>query len=113
MADPNLSDFYGRLGRIQKAHKKGYGFEAVGTLGRSYYTKQARRRPSFIGPIVVVLLGVIGLKGAIRYSVGSATYDQRVAALQKGDSVERLGAYIMSADPATLFVSARIRELMN
>ena len=44
MADQNMVDFYGRVSRIKKARAKGYGFEAVGTLGRSYYTQHAPAR---------------------------------------------------------------------
>ena len=37
MADPNLVDFYSNVARFEKKRAKGYGFDAAGTLGRSYF----------------------------------------------------------------------------
>ncbi len=37
MADPNLVDFYSNVARFEKMRAKGYGFDAAGTLGRSYF----------------------------------------------------------------------------
>jgi hypothetical protein len=45
--------------------------------------------------------------------VGAATYDRRVDALQSGQSLDRLGGWLMQADPATLWVSQFISELVD
>jgi hypothetical protein len=58
MTDPNLNDFKGRVARIQEARQNGYGFEATGTLGRSYYHRSAAQRRSVIGPVVFMVLCV-------------------------------------------------------
>ena len=79
MSDPNLSDFYGRVARIQKARSKGYGFEAPGTLGRSSYAPPRTRRRSILGPVVFLLVCAVLLKGAIYQSVGADSYAERVA----------------------------------
>ena len=44
MAGQDYSEFYARLVRLERARAKGYGFEADGTLGRSYYYKPPRKR---------------------------------------------------------------------
>ena len=112
MSDPNLSDFYGRVARIQKARSKGYGFEAPGTLGRSSYAPPRTRRRSILGPVVFLLVCAVLLKGAIYQSVGADSYAERVAGLMAGDGVEWVGGWLMQTEPATLFVSDRITALL-
>jgi hypothetical protein len=111
VGDPNLRDFYGRITRIEQARADGYGFEAPGTIGLSHYRKAERRRIPVLGPLFVVVLMALALKGAIHYKVGAATYDQRVESLQNGQSFDRLGGWLMQADPATVWVSNFIREM--
>ena len=115
MADQNMVDFYGRVSRIKKARAKGYGFEAVGTLGRSYYTQHAPSRPriSILKPALIVLFSAFGLKGAIHYQVGGSVYSERVAELKSGEGFDRLGGYLMQADPVTVFVSAKLQETIG
>ncbi len=112
MTDPNLTDFYGRVARIQKARTKGYGFEAPGTLGRShfYHPKSARR--SFLGPLLFLALCAFLLKGAILHSVGAQSYDDRVAVLMAGDGMERAGGWLMQSEPVTAFVADKITAVL-
>ena len=110
MADPNLVDFYSNVARFEKMRAKGYGFDAAGTLGRSYFNPTTRKRRSYLLPFVVVLCAGFGLKGMIYQSVGAKSYDQRVQALQVGEGFDRLGGWLMQADPVTVFVAGKIRE---
>lgn len=111
MGDPNLKDFYGRVSRIEQARAEGYGFEAPGTVGLSHYTRTQRRRMSIIGPLCVAILMTLALKGFIHFKVGAATYQARVETLQAGQGFDKLGAWLMQADPATLWVSGFITDL--
>jgi hypothetical protein len=113
MADPNMSDFYGRVARIQKAHAKGYGFEAPGTLGRSYYQKPVARRRSVLGPLLFLALCVILLKGTMYLKVGAETYNSRVGDLMAGQGMDRVGGWLMQADPATVYVAGKIEALLE
>ncbi len=110
--DPNLNDFYTRVSRIEKTHAKGYGFEAPGTVSR----RGAGRAGAWLGRLVktVIFAAVIGiaLKGTIHYFVGAQTYETRVAALAVGEGFDPIGAWLMHADPATLFVSAQLQALL-
>ena len=110
-ADPNLNEFYGRVARIEKAHAKGYGFEAAGTLGRSSTWKQQKSGWRFLKPLVVVLAMGLGLKGVIHYYVGAELYQERVAGLQAGEGFDRVGGMLMQADAATLAISATLAEV--
>lgn len=112
MTDPNLTDFYGRVARIERARAKGYGFEAPGTLGRSYYTRPAPRRRSFLGPVLFLLCCAFLLKGAMYNQVGASLYNDRVAALMGGEGIERVGGWLMQADVVTIFVSDKIGALL-
>ncbi|WP_426033017.1 hypothetical protein [Cypionkella sp. TWP1-2-1b2] len=110
MADPNLVDFYNNVARFEKKRAKGYGFYPAGTLGRSYFNPPALKRRSYLLPLLLVLCAGIGLKGMIYQSVGAKSYDQRVQALQVGEGFDRLGGWLMQADPATVFVAGKINE---
>lgn len=113
VGDPNLRDFYGRVTRIQDARMQGYGFEAPGTLGLSTYRRVERKRRQFLGPLFLVVLMSLGVKGAIHYKIGAATYDKRVETLMAGEGLDRVGGWLMQADPATIWVSETIRDAVN
>jgi hypothetical protein len=108
MTDPNLKDFYGRVARIQKARAKGYGFEAAGTLGRSYYTRPAAPRRTILAPILFLVLCTVLLKGVIYQSIGPDSYNARVATLMAGDGIERAGGWLMQSEPLTIYVAEKI-----
>jgi hypothetical protein len=111
VGDPNLRDFYGRVTRIEEARANGFGFEAPGTIGLSHYRKKKRSGSRLLGPLFLAVVMALGLKGAIHYKVGAATYDKRVETLMSGGTVDRVGGWLMQADPATLWVSRLFQEL--
>lgn len=110
--DPNLNDFYSRVSRIEKSHAKGYGFEAAGTVGRKASTRSGTRLLRVAKPLVLALAMGIGLKGVIHYYVGAQTYESRVSALAAGQGFDPVGAWLMHADPATLWVSGQLQSLL-
>ncbi|MFN0115677.1 MAG: hypothetical protein ACKVPY_13465 [Paracoccaceae bacterium] len=107
MNDPNMRNFYGRLGRIEDIHRKGGGFEADGTLGMAYFRPEVRRRRGgWLMPVVLVLAMIVLMKAVILAHLGAAAYDARAASLAQGSTSDRLGAYVLTADPLTLQVAA-------
>lgn len=108
MSDPNLVDFYGRIARIERAHTKGLGFEATGTLGRSYYIRKPQKRRTFLMPLLFVLIAAFGLKAVIYQNTGAATYQLRVDQLLAGEGFDPVGGWLMQADPLTKFLSEKI-----
>ena len=111
MFDPNIKDFYERVGRLKEAHAQGYGFEAVGVLGRSYYRKpQRKNRMKILLPVTFFLMAAVGMKGAIHYFVGAQSYEHRVAVMQHGEGFDKLGAALMAPDQITLWISDGIRR---
>lgn len=110
--DPNLNDFYTRVSRIEKSHAKGYGFEATGTVSRRAPSRTGARVLKIAKPLVLALALAVGLKGTIHYYVGAQTYEGRVSALAAGQGFDPVGAWMMHADPVTLWVSAQLQVLL-
>jgi len=104
-------DFDRRVRFIQREHAAGRGFDAPGTLGRAhYYRKPSDLRIGVITPIVILFVGLFGLKGVIHFQTGEQVYDQRVDELRRGDGIGRLGAVLMKADPVTVWVSRVLHQ---
>lgn len=105
MSDPNLDDFYTRVGRIERDHALGYGFEAPDTLGRSFYRRlPVRRRPVFrIG--VFLFCACFGMKGAIHYHMGADSFDRRVAEIEARGGFDAVQGFLMRSEPITRLVS--------
>ncbi len=114
MSDLNLVDFYGRIARIERAHTKGLGFEATGTLGRSYYMRKTQKRRFSLLPLLFIVIAAIGLKAVIYQNTGADTYQLRVAQLLAGEGFEPVGGWLMQADPLTIYLSEQIaRGVVN
>lgn len=112
MYDENLVDFYDRVARFEKAHAKGFGHEAAGTLGRSAYARPARRKRSVVAPMLFACLCAVGLKAAILHSVGPAQYQTRVERLNAGEGFDRLGGWLMQVDPVTARVAGWLDQAL-
>lgn len=110
--DPNLNDFYSRVSRIEKLHAKGYGFEATGTLGRKAPSRSGSRVVKLLKPLILALALGVCLKGTIHYYVGPQTYESRVSALAAGTGFDPVGAWLMHADPLSLYVSGQLETLL-
>lgn len=72
-----------------------------------------RRRPSFPLRGLMILLGAAFLFKAFLYaSLGAGVYNERVALLASGSIVERGGAWVMQADPATIWAAEQVSALL-
>lgn len=109
MADQNLRDFYGRVYKIRKNHSRGGGFEASGTLGRSYFVPPPGRSLPILRiakPAIVLLAVVVILKALILAQIGPTAYETHIAVLQEGDTFDRIGAVLMAPDPAARLLAS-------
>lgn len=108
MSDPNMNEFYSRVGRIEQAHAQGFGFEAEGTLGRSHYRRlPVRRRPIFrVG--VFLFCFCFGMKGAVHYHLGAEGYDRRIATIEARGGFDAVQGFLMRSDPVTEMISKGI-----
>lgn len=110
--DPNLNDFYSRVSRIEKSHAKGYGFEAAGTVTRAVQDKSGWRVMRLVKPLVFAAVIGIALKATIHSYIGAQMYESRVSALAAGDGIDPVGAWLMHADPVTLWLSSQLQSLL-
>lgn len=113
MSDPSIADFNTRIARIRTARAKGHGFEAEGTLGRSFYTRsdprfRRRLRIPVLRPLVFALVFGTVLKALFLHHLGAPAYDARVAGLTAGSGIDRIGGWLMQADPVTSSLARQI-----
>ncbi|MFN4131108.1 MAG: hypothetical protein ACK4GC_15030 [Paracoccaceae bacterium] len=113
MSDPSIVDFNNRIARIHKAHVKGHGFEAEGALGRSFYTRSDPRfrrkwRVPVLRPLFLALVFGTVLKALFLQQLGAPAYDARIAGLMAGQGIDRIGGWLMQADPATSVLARQI-----
>jgi hypothetical protein len=113
MADKVLRDFHERVARIERAHARASGFGAQGAPGRSHRTRWGRWRVPVIGPVLVLVLGVILLKAVIQAGLGTQDYAARVAALWEGGAVERIGAVVMQPDLASAWLAGQFAAMVR
>lgn len=113
MADPNLVDFSGRVKRIRRSHARGRGFEAAGTVGGKPFNRHRRRRTPIVGPVLIVLVAGIGLKGIFYAQAGPDTYMARVEKMSQGSALDKIGAVLMRPDPVSLYIAGEVRPYLR
>ena len=115
MADANDTAFAKRLDRIDKRHRKlAHGYVRLKNVDGLLIPVPDRRlhRRSF--PLVGLLAALAGLtafKGFLLAYHGQTTYAENLDILTAGNAVERVGAWIMSADPLTRWLAGQFTLL--
>ncbi len=113
MAHADLN-FEQRVRRLAHKHRR-MSTGIVHRMGSDgLVTAHARRRmPSFPLRGLLVLFGAAFLFKAFLFAaLGGSIYQERVALLQSGSIVEQGGAWVMQADPATVWFAAQLNSLM-
>lgn len=104
-----------RLKRIVRRHDRMASSGAVKTVNADGLIVARPRiyKPRFPlkGLVVLVVLGFL-FKGFLFAYLGEAEYLNRVAALSNGSMMEQAGAWVMHADPATVFIAGSIESLL-
>ncbi|GKY87263.1 hypothetical protein [Sinisalibacter aestuarii] len=111
MSEANFQDFQRRLREIDQRHKRlsvGYVrlVERDGLLV-PVDAKPMRRRFNPRG-VAIILAMFLVFKGFLLFYLGPGTYASRVGALEEGTVFERMGAWIMQADPVTHWIATQI-----
>ncbi|MGB3243812.1 MAG: hypothetical protein WBB25_04720 [Sulfitobacter sp.] len=85
-----------------KRAKQGRGFSTM--IGRdgliTVKLKRSRGRLPVMG-IFMLAAGFIGFKAFMLAAVGPVTYNERLAKLDAGTKIEKVGAKVMAIDPMT------------
>lgn len=114
MADANFQDFDARMARIVRQHQRlSKGYVTKVTRDGLIVARPRRRVVPFMPWRSVLGLLVVGmvLKVMMFIHLGAEAYEDRVARLAAGSQIEQAGAYILQADPATLWLAAKVDEL--
>ncbi|MDA8585642.1 hypothetical protein N9L47_05135 [Rhodobacteraceae bacterium] len=115
MSVSQFDEFDRRMSRISRRHTK---------LSRGYVTKvmddgmmvAKPRRKTRMGTaraLAILLLVMVLFKGVLHAQLGAAEYQQRIAALASGTAVEKAGAFVMTADPGTVWISGKVSSLVR
>jgi len=102
-----------RLHRIVRKHQR----MQHGVTYKIDHSGMIVARPRLYNPkfplkgLLIVLATAFALKGYMLASLGAGVYDDKVALLQQGTAVEKIGAWVMQSDPATEFVAARLADI--
>ncbi len=114
MADANDVRFNSRLRQINRRHQKlsrGY-VRLIEKDGMLVPMPQRRRQLGFPwrGLMVTITIFLV-FKGALLAQLGEGTYNFRVAKIADGNVVEQFGAWIMQADPVSLWIASQITQI--
>ena len=104
------NDFYKRLGGLNKKHAaitQGYTthMRNDGLIVVTPRRAPTHRRGSIWKNLIIFAVGMFLFKAFILASLGQTSYDERIARLNDGTSLEQAGAWIMQVDPATRLVA--------
>lgn len=114
MPEIQAEPFDERLGRIQKRHRK---------MANGYVTKMDKdglisarplRRIRFPWKFMLLIAGLFILfKGATLAALGTASYSERVERLAQGNGSERIGAFLMQPEIASLWTARLMQPLFT
>lgn len=103
-----------RLTRIEVQRRK-LARGAVYSVNQDGLIIARPRRRAMRSPLrflFLCLLGVMAYKALLFASLGAVTYNDRVAKLEEGTIVERMGAWVMQADSATIWFATEGKMLL-
>ncbi len=104
-AQPDFNKRLVSLGRKHEAMTHGYK-TSMRSDGLIVVKPKRRSRLGFpLKLIILIAIGFFSFKALMLASLGDITYNERVAKLDQGSSVERGGAYVMQIEPVTQFLS--------
>lgn len=115
MAAYQYDDFERRMRRINRRHAKlSRGF--VTTMNADgLVVARPKQRVSALSPrgILLTLAVLLLFKGLLHFTLGPLSYNERVEKLSSGTVVEQVGAWVMTADPATVWISTQVSSLVR
>lgn len=114
MADAKQIQFGQRLRRIDRNHRKiSRGYVASMNHDGLVIARPRRKSSGFpLRGLFLCLLMLLTFKGFLFAQLGETAYADRVALLEGGTVVEKVGAYAMKADPVTLWIAGQIEQFL-
>ncbi len=114
MSDANQRNFEVRMNRINRRQQRLSRGYVMSVNHDGLIIAEPKARSSVIPwrGILFVLVGTLIVKGVMLAQIGPEAYDARVATLASGNQVEKIGAYVLSADPVTQWIGAKVAPLL-
>ncbi len=113
MTNTYFTDFDDRTRRIEKAHRRlARGYVTTVTRDGVIIHRPIRRYGPSLRGIFLTFAALLGFKVLLYTYLGAIAYDGRVADLAGGTVIESIGAWVMQADPVTVWISQGVLELL-
>jgi len=115
MSASQFDEFDRRMRRISRRQSKlsrGY-VTAVTDDGMVVAKPRRRGNGGAVRGFAIIMIVVILFKGFLHAQLGAASYQDRVEALAEGSVIEQAGAWAMTADPVTLWLSGHLSSLVR
>ena len=115
MVDGKQMQFGQRLQRIDRNHQKLARGYVMSMNHDGLMIAQPRKKASSmpLRALFLCLLTLLVFKGFLYAELGAAGYADRVALLEGGNAVEKIGSYAMKADPVTLWIAGLMEPFVN
>ncbi|WP_264212702.1 hypothetical protein [Leisingera thetidis] len=107
--------FQARLKQINRKHEALSGGYSAKLRPDGLLVVKPRRVQSRISGRTLVFFAAAFLlfKGILMAALGFGSYDERVQTLAGGTALERAGAFLMQADPVSVFAAQKIRPMLR
>lgn len=107
MSDSQMQDFDDRLRKINRRNRTlSRGFVlSVSNDGLIVARPETSRLRFPWRVLLFLLLAVIGFKTALYAVIGPEEYAERLARLSSGTAAEQMSAYVLHADPVTVWLA--------
>ncbi|MEO1195649.1 MAG: hypothetical protein AAFX45_05700 [Pseudomonadota bacterium] len=114
MGDANQRNFEVRMNKINRRHKRLSRGYVMSVNHDGLIIAQPKARQSWIPwrGILFALVGTILVKAVMLAQVGTAEYQARVTNLAAGNQFEQIGAYVLTADPATQWIAGQMAPFL-
>jgi hypothetical protein len=104
-----------RLTRIE-VQRRSIAKGAVYSVNQDGLIISRPRRTGLRFPLRGLFFAIAGLlmfKVGVMVALGAATYADRIGTLNDGTVFERAGAWVMTADPATLWMATQVKLFLS
>ncbi len=91
----------------------GRPIESFNLDGSLIVRRQNRRRSLPWHGVTLILVTLLLFKAAMHVSLGPASYEARVVELRSGNAIQQVGGWLLSAEPATLWLSSTIKSVVR
>ena len=115
MSASQFDEFDRRMRRISKRHSKlsqGY-VTSVNHDGLVVAKPQRRSHRGTLRGLIILFAVMFIFKGVLHAQLGVNAYEDRVNALNAGSIAEQAGAWVMTPDPVTLWISGHVSSLVR